>query len=78
MFVNHANLAQSLTKATNPPGEARTDGQVFAHLLGRTGLFRSADLRSEIADAIPSLAGLKSIAPLGVRLELPLLNGAAH
>jgi len=78
VFVNHANLAQSLTKATNPPGEARTDGQVFAHLLGRTGLFRSADLRSEIADAIPSLAGLNSIAPLGVRLELPLLNGAAH
>jgi NADH-quinone oxidoreductase subunit G len=77
VFVNHAGLAQSLAKASNPPGEARAEGQVFAELLGRRGLFRSVDLRAEIAQSITTLAGIAALPKLGSRLELPMLNGAA-
>jgi predicted molibdopterin-dependent oxidoreductase YjgC len=77
VFVNHAGLAQPLAKATNPPGEARPEGSVFAELLGRRGLFRSIDVRNEIARAIPALANIASLPKLGARLELPMLNGAA-
>ncbi len=78
-FVNHAGLAQSMAKATQPPGEARSEGHVFAELLGRKGLFRSGDLRPEIAAAIPVLKKLPAqIVPRGTRMELPLANGVAH
>jgi NADH-quinone oxidoreductase subunit G len=78
-FVNHAGLTQSMAKATQPPGEVRSEGQVFADLLGRRGLFRSADLRPEISAAIPELKNLPAqVVPRGTRLELPLANGVAH
>src|SRR5262245_57062248 len=39
-FVNHAGLAQPLSRASNAPGECRAEGQVAADLLGRRGLLR--------------------------------------
>ena len=42
-FVNHAGLAQAIHWAVRPPGECRTDGQVFLDLLERRGLVHAAD-----------------------------------
>jgi NADH-quinone oxidoreductase subunit G len=78
-FINHAGLAQSIARATQPPGEVRSEGQIFADLLGRRGLFRAADVRPEISAAIPELKNLPAqVVPQGTRLSLPLTNGAAH
>lgn len=78
-MLNHAGLAQSIAKANQPPGEARSEGQVLSELLGRKGLFRSGDLRPEIAAAIPELKNLPAqVATRGTRMELPLANGAPH
>jgi NADH-quinone oxidoreductase subunit G len=78
-FINHAGLAQNIGKATNPPGEARVEGQVFADLLGRRGLFRSADVRAGLAEAVPAFRELANrISRTGTRLALPLTNGGAR
>lgn len=73
-FVNHAGLAQTLKRATHAPGESRAEGQVYADLLGRRGLFRSEALRPELAAAIPEFAQLAAKMPgYGVRMELPTI-----
>jgi NADH-quinone oxidoreductase subunit G len=48
-FVNHAGLAQAVQRAVVPPGEIRTDGQVFLDLLDRRGLVHAPTLRKELA-----------------------------
>src|SRR5262245_19681482 len=57
-FVNHAGLAQAIRWAVNPPGECRTDGQIFLDLLERRGLAHAATLRAELAREIPYFAPL--------------------
>src|SRR5262245_18758889 len=57
-FVNHAGLAQSLKRATHAPQEARTEGQVYADLMERTGLIRAAMVRRELAQEVPFFAPL--------------------
>jgi NADH-quinone oxidoreductase subunit G len=73
-FVNHAGLAQGIHWAVNPPGECRTDGQVFLDLLERPGLLHAPTLRRELAAEVPFFAPLASGDPgeYGVRLgEVP-------
>lgn len=78
-LINHSGLAQSISKATQSPGEARSEGHVFSELLGRQGLYRARDWHAEIAAMIPELANLPvPSAPRGLRMELPLANGVAH
>ena len=72
-FVNHAGLAQPLGKANHLPGEARTEGQIFAELLGRRGLFKAASVRDEIVAEMPEFAGLPMTPIVGLKMELPLV-----
>ncbi len=69
-FLNHQGLAQEIHWNSAPPGESRTDGQVYLDLLGRTGLMRAHQLRREIAQVIPSLSQL-STGHLGTEGVLP-------
>jgi NADH-quinone oxidoreductase subunit G len=70
-FVNHAGLAQEIRRAIHGPGEARPDGRILWELAGRRGLFNVAQLRREMAEAVPELAalGVGQIGDLGVRLH---------
>src|SRR5262249_49475274 len=63
-FVNHAELAQAIHRAVRPPGEIRTDGQVFLDLLERRGLVHAPTLRTELAKEVPYFAAL-SVGELG-------------
>jgi NADH-quinone oxidoreductase subunit G len=71
-FVNHAGLAQALHWAVSPPGEVRTDGQVFLDLLERRGLVHAPSLRQELAAEVPYFAPLASgdLGEYGIRLEV--------
>ncbi len=74
-FVNHAGLAQAITKAVHAPGESRTEGQVFADLMGRRGLLHAGPVRAELAAEVPSLRGLaEKVGALGQRLELTVTS----
>jgi NADH-quinone oxidoreductase subunit G len=74
-FVNYAGLAQAIKKAAHAPGESRSEGQVYADLMGRRGLLHAGPIRAELAAAVPALAGLtESMPPLGMRLELELIK----
>ncbi|MFO0808279.1 MAG: molybdopterin-dependent oxidoreductase [Gemmataceae bacterium] len=52
-FVNHAGLAQPIKRAIHAPGESRSEGQVYADLLGRKGLLHAGPVRAELAKAVP-------------------------
>jgi NADH-quinone oxidoreductase subunit G len=68
-FVNHAGLAQWIKRASRPPGECRTEGQVFFDLLGRRGLAQMAEIRNEMAAEVAYFAPLgRGIAELGTML----------
>jgi NADH-quinone oxidoreductase subunit G len=70
-FVNHAGLAQAIAKASNAPGECRTEGQVAADLLDRRGLLRAAVVRAEMAKVVPAFRELVDKMPkTGKRLAL--------
>lgn len=70
-FVNHQGLAQAIQRATNPPTEVRTEGQVYWDLMGMLGLWQVDKIRREMAQVIPSFAPLsEGIGPLGIRLAL--------
>jgi NADH-quinone oxidoreductase subunit G len=74
-FVNHAGLAQTFKKAAHAPGESRSEGQVYADLMGRRGLLHAGPVRAELAAAVPALAGLVTEMPeLGTRLELAVVR----
>jgi NADH-quinone oxidoreductase subunit G len=73
-FVNHAGLAQAIHWGVNPPGECRTDGQIFLDLLERRGLLHAPALRRELAAEVPFFAPLAAgdLGEYGVRLgEVP-------
>jgi NADH-quinone oxidoreductase subunit G len=73
-FVNHAGLAQAISKAAHAPGEGRSEGQVFADLLGRRGLLHAGDVRAEMAGEVPFFTGLtEKLAPVGTRLALAMV-----
>jgi NADH-quinone oxidoreductase subunit G len=57
-FVNHRGLAQAIHRAVIPPGEFRTDGQVFLDLLERRGLVHAPTLRGELAAEVAYFAPL--------------------
>jgi NADH-quinone oxidoreductase subunit G len=57
-FVNHAGLAQEIRRSIRPPDGARPDGRILWELAGRTGLFRAATVRKEIAAKVPAFARL--------------------
>jgi NADH-quinone oxidoreductase subunit G len=57
-FVNHAGLAQAIHWGATPPGECRSDGQVFLDLLERRGLAHAPTLRAELAREVPYFAPL--------------------
>jgi NADH-quinone oxidoreductase subunit G len=69
-FVNHAGLAQGISRAIHGPGDARPDNRILWELAGRRGLFNLRALRKEMGAAIPALAALQSgeIGEQGVRL----------
>jgi NADH-quinone oxidoreductase subunit G len=69
-FVNHAGLAQGISRAVHGPSDARPDGRILWELAGRRGLFNLRALRKEMAQAIPALAALESgeVGEQGVRL----------
>ena len=49
---------RSAGRSVHPPGDARADGRILWELSGRTGLFHAANLRREIASAIPAFRAL--------------------
>jgi NADH-quinone oxidoreductase subunit G len=69
VYVNHAGLAQVLRRACRPPLETRSEGQLFADLAGRTGLFNAAAVRKELAAEVPYFAKLAGgVGEHGVKL----------
>jgi NADH-quinone oxidoreductase subunit G len=69
VYVNHAGLAQLSRRACKPPGETRSQAQLFFDLAGRRGLFNAAAVRKELAAEIPYFALLgESVGELGVKL----------
>jgi NADH-quinone oxidoreductase subunit G len=70
-FVNHSGLAQAIRWAVNPPGEGKTDGQIFLDLLERRGLAHAASLRAELAGEVPYFAPLRDgdLGEYGINLE---------
>jgi NADH-quinone oxidoreductase subunit G len=74
-FVNHAGLAQAVTRACSAPGECRPEGQVAADLLGRRGLLRANAVRAELAAAVPAFRELTEKMPdTGRRLSLDVAS----
>jgi NADH-quinone oxidoreductase subunit G len=72
-FINHAGLAQPIVRAAHAPGESRSEGQVYADLMGRRGLLHAATIRSEMAEKVPVLKALTTLPELGMRVELKVL-----
>jgi NADH-quinone oxidoreductase subunit G len=70
-FVNHAGLAQAIHWGVSPPGECRTDGQIFLDLLERRGLLHAPSLRRELAAEVPYFAALArgDLGEHGIRLD---------
>lgn len=70
-FVNHAGLAQRLKWVVQPPGEVRTDGQMFLDLAERRGLMNASTVRAELAGEVPFFAPLAraDLGEYGIRLE---------
>jgi NADH-quinone oxidoreductase subunit G len=68
-FLNHANLAQGIKRGGRPPQETRSEGQLFADLALRRGLFNAAAIRRELAAEVPYFAKLADgPGELGVKL----------
>jgi NADH-quinone oxidoreductase subunit G len=62
-FVNHAGLAQPISRSINPRGEGRTDGRILWELSDRSGLFHAPTIREEIAANIGFFEGLPAALP---------------
>ena len=71
-FVNHAGLAQAIHWARTPPGECRTDGQVFLDLLERRGLAARADAAEGAGrgGAVLRAAGRSELGEYGMQLAM--------
>ena len=55
-YVNHAGLIQSAEWGVSPVQGAHADGQTFADLLGRKGLYQARGVLKELAAAVPFFA----------------------
>jgi NADH-quinone oxidoreductase subunit G len=69
-FINHAGLAQPISRAAHAPGESRSEGQVYADLMGRRGLLHAATIRSEMAQDVAALKSIATLPELGMKVEL--------
>jgi NADH-quinone oxidoreductase subunit G len=69
-FINHAGLAQTFAKAVRPPVEVRSELQLAYDLSGKKGLALATAVRSDLASAMPSFAGLQTPSKTGRKLEL--------
>jgi NADH-quinone oxidoreductase subunit G len=74
-FVNHAGLAQAIHWGVVPPGEVRTDGQVFLDLLERRGLLHAPTLRKELAAEVSYFAALAEHDPGEYGIPLAVQKG---
>jgi NADH-quinone oxidoreductase subunit G len=61
-FINYAGVAQSFPRAIRPPMNIRSELQLAHELLGRPGLAQAASVRRELAQAIPELEHLTTLA----------------
>jgi NADH-quinone oxidoreductase subunit G len=69
VYINHAGLAQASHRACKPPQETRAEGQLFADLAVRVGMFNAAAIRKELATEILYFAKLVDrVDALGVKL----------
>lgn len=57
-FVNHAGLAQGITRAIHGPEDARPDGRILSELAGRGALFNAQRVRAELAKEITAFGSL--------------------
>lgn len=62
-YVNHAGLIQTTDWAIPPREGSHVDGQTFADLLGRRGIYQPADVLRELADKVPFFARAKEGIP---------------
>ncbi len=78
-FINHAGLAQTITRSIRCPENARPDGRILWELSGRRGLFHAANLRREIGREVSSLQVLSGgdLGESGLLLTESPLSGAA-
>ncbi|MFN0055450.1 MAG: molybdopterin-dependent oxidoreductase, partial [Planctomycetales bacterium] len=68
-YVNHAGLIQSTSWGLRPHGGAHVDGQTFADLLGRRGIYHAADVLLELAAKVPFFARCaQGVPPAGLNL----------
>ena len=64
-YVNHAGLIQSTDWALRPFEASHIDGQIFADLAGRRGLYQPQDVLAELAAEIPFFARAAAGVPDG-------------
>jgi NADH-quinone oxidoreductase subunit G len=70
-YVNYQDRLQSFKWAIRPPQGVKTEGQLYWQLLGRTGLYKAADVLEEIGREIPYFAAaLGGVAEVGVDLKV--------
>jgi NADH-quinone oxidoreductase subunit G len=69
-FVNHAGLAQMISRSTHPVAEGYNDARIFMELAYREGLFNAKVLRQEMAQHVSALRPLSvgDLGPTGVML----------
>jgi len=74
-FVNHAGLAQTVSRQVNPPKESRSELQLAADLLGRKGLVQATSIRQELAKSLSSFShfGEATLPRNGKKIELALV-----
>ncbi|RPI90725.1 MAG: ferredoxin, partial [Planctomycetaceae bacterium] len=68
-YVNHAGLIQTSTWGLRPHGGAHVDGQTFADLLGRKGIYNAGEVLRELAAEVPFFARCAAgVPPAGLNL----------
>jgi NADH-quinone oxidoreductase subunit G len=68
-YVNQGGVIQTTSWGLRPRGGAHVDGQIFADLLKRTGLYQSAEVMRELAGAVPFFARCaEGVPPAGLNL----------
>jgi NADH-quinone oxidoreductase subunit G len=55
-WENYQGRIQAFTSAVPPPLPARREGDVFYHLLGRTGLYNAPSVRQEMGEPFASVS----------------------
>jgi predicted molibdopterin-dependent oxidoreductase YjgC len=76
-YLSHADRLQSAKWAIRPPAGVRTEGSVYAELLGMTGLIKARRVLDEMAREISFFAAAADpVGPLGVDLKASALAEA--